>query len=138
MASKVGKFEWAGHYAMLPKKEDWRIEEALVALGDHQTEVVVLSDHIFINGTTFEFYAMSRHLPLAITPCCQAVWERKGLSSYDVTVAKSDADWIPRGAQGTIVSEALSLTLPYCNSWKIRTRILKFSSDIPCLTVQRC
>lgn len=100
LANKMGKFEWAGHYAMLPKKEDWRIEEALVALHDHQTKVVVLSDHIFINGTTFEFYTKRRHLPLAITPCWQAVWERKDLSSYDVIVAKSDTDWIPRGAQG--------------------------------------
>ena len=100
LANKVGKFEWAGHYAVLPKKEDWRIEEALTVLGDHKSKVAVISDHIVVNGTTFEFYTKTHHLPLEITPCWEATWGKHGLSLYDVIVAKSDTGWIPRGAQG--------------------------------------
>jgi len=100
LADKVGQFKWAGHYASFPKKQDWKIEDALGSIGDQRATVAVMSDHRFINPVTIRYYVFVLRLPLMTTPCHTIVRKGKDLRSYDFVIAKSDTGWIPRGAQG--------------------------------------
>jgi hypothetical protein len=102
VADKIGRFNWAGHYAMLPKKEDWKIEEALKAIAneDPKAKIGVLSDHIYINGTTLKFYASNFQLPLEVTYCHSIFKGKMSPRSFDFVIAKSDTNWIPRDLPG--------------------------------------
>jgi hypothetical protein len=102
VADKIGRFNWAGHYAVFPKKEDWKIEEALKAIanGDPKAKIGVVSDHIYLNGTTLKFYASNFQLPLEITTCNNIFMGAKmSPPSFDFIIAKSDTNWIPRDGQ---------------------------------------
>jgi hypothetical protein len=61
------------------------------------TRVAVVSDHLFVNGTVFQFYTMKDRLPLDVAMCWrlgEKASESVDLSGFDVVVAKSDGEWI--------------------------------------------
>jgi len=98
-ADGLGKFEWAYDCADCcrarpPKKEDWKIEEALRSLGNEEIKVGVLSDHPSINGQTFVYYARELDLPFQIVKCRDHFDDFvENLFTYDFVIVKSD--WVP-------------------------------------------
>jgi hypothetical protein len=72
-------------------------------VGTPSARVAVLSDHIFINGTVFQFYAQQDHRALLVSPCWRLGADdvsRVDLSRFDVVIAKSDLAWIRRKSDG--------------------------------------
>jgi 4-amino-4-deoxy-L-arabinose transferase-like glycosyltransferase len=95
LGARVGTFGWAGVVTPYPRTEHWRVEDVLHGLTP-SARVAVVSDHMFINGTTLQYYAMKDHLPLQVQPCWRLNVEstHADFSAFDVIVAKSDDDWI--------------------------------------------
>ena len=67
LAERVGAFQWAIHYVQFPSRDDWQIESALKALGGQPSSVWVMTDHVYINGMTVDYYARSLGLPYRVT-----------------------------------------------------------------------
>jgi hypothetical protein len=68
--------------------------------------VAVVTDHVFINGTTVDFYRMRNNLPAEVTPCWRMGREGADpldFSRFDVVLAKSDDAWITRAAGGCFI-----------------------------------
>lgn len=56
-----------------PKDENWRVSDAITAIGDslpagtdHQITVVILPDHWYVNGRTYEYYARLYNMPFVV------------------------------------------------------------------------
>lgn len=99
-ANGAGILRWTGWYyhAQPPRQENWKIEEALQALGHRSIKVGVVSDHIFINGQTFGYYSLKLQLPFEVIKCRDHADDFIGaLPTYDVVITKSD--WVPPGGQ---------------------------------------
>ena len=94
LGARVGTFGWAGVVPPFPRTEDWKIEEVLHSLATRPARLAVVSDHLFINGTTLQFYALKDHLPLDVSPCWRLGVDSAALSRYDVVIAKSDDAWV--------------------------------------------
>jgi len=96
----LDSLEWAYQHAEYdcgawpPRREDWRIEEVLSTLGAGEIKVGVLSDHVSINGRTFEWYVHRMGLPFRVVQCRARTDDFvKKLSTYDFVITKSD--WEP-------------------------------------------
>jgi 4-amino-4-deoxy-L-arabinose transferase-like glycosyltransferase len=103
LGSKLGSFRWAGAYQAFPVPGDWQIRTALRSLGTRPLVVRVVSDDIYVNGITVNYYARSERLPFTIV-------ERYGapasqIRDADVVVAKSD--WSLALSHGTTRGRAL-------------------------------
>ena len=88
LASRIGTFRWAGTYQRFPETADWQIPAALRSLGTRPAVVKVLSDHMYVNGITVQYYARREGLPLQVVeryagPPSQAL-------DADVVITKSD------------------------------------------------
>ena len=68
LGARVGTFGWVGVVSPFPRAEDWKVEDVLHSLANRPARVAVVSDHIFINGTTLGFYALKDNLPLDVPP----------------------------------------------------------------------
>ena len=103
LGARVGTFGWAGVVTPFPRMEDWNIETALRSIGTGPARVAVISDHIFINGTVFQFYTMRDRLTLQVSPCWRLgakEADHADLSQFEVVIAKSDLAWIRRKVDG--------------------------------------
>lgn len=77
-----------------PKREDWKIEQALRSLAENSLKVGVLSDHASINGQTFNYYVREFDLPFQVLKCRDHSADfLENLRTYDFVVVKSD--WVP-------------------------------------------
>ncbi len=94
LGERIGAFQWAVHYQRFPSGEDWQIEKALMSLGRHPLTIAVMSDHMFINGNTVEYYARSLGLLLRVRGRYWGPNVERLLES-DAILAKSD--WVPSG-----------------------------------------
>ena len=110
LAARTGTFGWSGDgrpgVDASPRPEDWRVEGALRSLAARPVRVAVVSDHIFINGTTLDFYRMQNDLPAEVAPCWRLGREGTDpldFSRFDVVLAKSDDGWVRRGAVGCFI-----------------------------------
>ena len=107
LAARTGTFGWArdgypGVHAC-PRTEDWRVESVLRSVATRPVRVAVVSDHIFINGATVDFYRMRNGLPAEVTPCSRlgrGGTDPSDFSRFDVVLAKSDDAWVKRKAEG--------------------------------------
>ena len=90
----MGTFGWVDVVSPFPLAEDWKVEDTLHSLANRPARVAVVSDHIFINGTTLQFYALKDNLPLDVSPCWRSGVDSAALRRYDVVIAKSDDAWV--------------------------------------------
>ena len=67
LAERIGAFRWAVYYQQFPTRDDWQIEKALASLGGQPMSVWVMSDHVYVNGQTFKYYARSLGFPYRVT-----------------------------------------------------------------------
>ena len=67
LAQRIGAFRWAVYYQQFPTRDEWQIPEALASLGGQPMSVWVMSDHVYINGQTFHYYARSLGFPYQVT-----------------------------------------------------------------------
>ena len=90
LAARTGTFGWAGDgypgVHACPRTEDWRVESVLRSVATRPVRVAVVSDHIFINGATVDFYRMRNDLPAEVTPCWRLGREARslGFSRFDM------------------------------------------------------
>ncbi len=100
---KAGRFSWAGRYAIFPAKEDWKIREALSRIVEENAhaKIGVVSDHMFINGTTIKLYAELMGVPSEVT-FCHSIYrsKKRDIRSFEYIIAKSDIEWVPRDVPG--------------------------------------
>ena len=94
LGARVGTFGWVDVVSPFPLAEDWKVEDTLHSLANRPARVAVISDHIFINGTTLRFYALKDNLPLDVSPCWRSGVDSAALRRYDVVIAKSDDAWV--------------------------------------------
>ena len=94
LGARVGTFGWVDVVSPFPLAEDWKVEDTLHSLANRPARVAVVSDHIFINGTTLRFYALKDNLPLDVSPCWRSGVDSVALRRYDVVIAKSDDVWV--------------------------------------------
>jgi hypothetical protein len=88
LAAYVGSFRWAGSYQTFPAADDWQFRRALGALGVRPLTLRVVSDDMYVNGITVNYFVRSAGLPFTVI-------ERYGASANqvrdaDVVMAKSD------------------------------------------------
>jgi 4-amino-4-deoxy-L-arabinose transferase-like glycosyltransferase len=103
LASRIGRFRWAGSYQTFPAPGDWQIRTALRSLGPRPLLVRVVSDDIYINGITIGYYARSEHLPLQIV-------ERYGAPTtqiHDADIVITKSDWSLDLSHGSTRGRAL-------------------------------
>ncbi len=99
LGARVGTFGWEGVVTPFPRAEDWKIERVLTNLASEPGRVAVASDHLFVNGTTVQFFAMKDQLPFTVTPCWR-LGTPFDFSKADIVIAKSDDAWIKRKGEG--------------------------------------
>jgi hypothetical protein len=102
LGARVGTFGWSSVVTPFPRTEDWKISSVLHSLGRSRARVVVVSDHLFFNGTTLQFYAMQDDLPLDISPCWRLGRrpDTADFTGFDFLITKADDAWIKRKVDG--------------------------------------
>jgi 4-amino-4-deoxy-L-arabinose transferase-like glycosyltransferase len=103
LGARIGTFGWEGVITPFPRTEDWKIEDALRGVAAPNARVGILSDHMFVNGTTFQFFTLKDRLPLQTEPCWRLRVDAPSgpdLAPYQAIVAKSDDEWIKPKADG--------------------------------------
>lgn len=88
LGARIGAFRWAGSYQNFPAPGDWQIEKALRFLGTRPLTIGMLSDYVYVNGNTLQYYVRSGNFPFHVLG--RYGGDVNELLDADVIVAKSD------------------------------------------------
>ena len=88
LGARIGTFRWAGSYQHFPAPDDWQIETALMSLGTRPLTVGTVSDYMYLNGITLQYYVRKARLPFRVIGRYGATVNE--LLDADVIMAKSD------------------------------------------------